>query len=74
MFYSTFPIREQALRWDWDFELKAAYTIGVLNLVFDEDAGSEDYYHYEIKLMNVVHKEVFFDKLNLVYLEMPKFS
>lgn len=73
VFYSTFPIREQALRGDWDFELKAVYTIGILNFVFDEDADSEDYYHHEVKLMDVERKEVFFDKLTFVYLEMPKF-
>lgn len=73
VFYSTFPIREQAKRGDWDFELKAVYTIGILNFVFDEDAGSDEYYHHEVKLMDVDSKEVFFDKLTFIYLEMPKF-
>ena len=27
VYYSTFPIREQAKRADWDYELKAVYTI-----------------------------------------------
>lgn len=74
VFYSTFPIREQAMRGDWDFELKAVYTIGILNFVFDENAGNEDYYHHEVKLMDVARKEVFYDKLTFVYLEMPKFN
>ena len=26
VFYSTFPIREQALRGEWDYKLKAVYT------------------------------------------------
>ena len=72
-FYSSFPICEQAQRSDWNFELKAVYTIGILNFVFDEDAGDEECYHHEVKLMDVRSKRVFFDKLNFIYLEMPKF-
>ncbi len=73
VFYATFPIREQVKRGDWNFELKAVYTIGILNFVFDEDAGDEECYHHEVKLMDVRSKRVFFDKLNFIYLEMPKF-
>lgn len=73
VFYATFPIREQAKRGDWQFELKAVYTIGILNFIFDEGRGNEDYYHHEIKLMDIHTKQVFFDKLNFIYLEMPKF-
>ena len=31
LYYSTFPIREQAKRTDWDYELKAVYTIAILD-------------------------------------------
>lgn len=74
VYYSTFPIREQAVRGDWDFRLKAVYTIGILNFVFDEDRDSENYYHHEVKLMDVERKTVFFDKLTFIYLELPKFK
>ena len=37
VFYATFPIREQAERGDWDYKLKAVYTIGILDFVFDND-------------------------------------
>ncbi|WP_455667332.1 Rpn family recombination-promoting nuclease/putative transposase [Phocaeicola sp.] len=73
VFYSTFPIREQARRGDWNFELKSVYTIGILNFIFDEDQSDENYYHHEVKLMDVRRKEVFYDKLTFIYLEMPKF-
>lgn len=59
VFYATFPIREQVKRGDWNFELKAVYTIGILNFVFDEDAGDEECYHHEVKLMDVRSKRVF---------------
>ena len=72
VFYSTFPIREQAKRGNWDYELKAVYTIGILNFVFNEN--DDEYFHHEVKLMDVHTKEVFYDKLTFVYLEMPKFN
>ncbi|MCU0429864.1 MAG: Rpn family recombination-promoting nuclease/putative transposase [Cytophagaceae bacterium] len=37
LYYATFPIREQAKRADWDFELKAIYTIAILDFIFEED-------------------------------------
>lgn len=36
--------------------------------------NNADYYHHEVKLMDVVKKEVFYDKLTFIYLEMPKFK
>ena len=73
VFYSTFPIRDQAKSGDWNYELKSVYTVGILNFVFDEDKDDEEYYHHEVKLMDVERKEVFYDKLTFIYLEMPKF-
>ena len=72
VFYSTFPIREQAKRGNWDYELKAVYTIGILNFIFEENDDS--YFHHEVKLVDMRSKEVFYDKLTFVYLEMPKFN
>lgn len=71
IYYSSFPIQEQAPRGKWNFELQRIYTIGILNFVFDKN--SDDYMHYEVKLMDIRTKEVFFDKLTYLYLEMPKF-
>ena len=33
VYYATFPIREQARRADWNFELKAVYTVAILDFV-----------------------------------------
>ena len=74
VFYSTFPIREQAQRGEWDFQLNAVYTVGILDFVFDEDKDSPDYYHHHVQLMETRRKKVFFDKLTYIYLEMPKFT
>ena len=74
VYYATFPIREQAPRGDWDFQLTAVYTVGILNFVFPDDEYNPDCYHHEVKLMDTEDKHVFYDKLTFVYLEMPKFN
>ena len=74
VFYATFPIQEQAKRGEWDFELKAVYSIGILDFVFEENKTTTDYFHHEVKLMETKRKEVFYDKLTFIYLEMPKFD
>jgi predicted transposase/invertase (TIGR01784 family) len=74
VYYSTFPIREQAKRADWNYELKAVYTIAILDFVFDEDKNDPGKFRYDIKLTHTETKEVFYDKLTFIYLEMPKFN
>ena len=72
IYYSTFAIREQAPRGEWNYELKGVYTIGILNFCFDKER--EGNYYHEVKLMDTASKEVFYDKLVFIYLEMPKFT
>ena len=74
VYYASFPIREQGLKGDWDYSLKAVYTVGILNFVFNESKDDKSYYHSEVKLMDTKKKTVFYDKLTFIYLEMPKFS
>jgi predicted transposase/invertase (TIGR01784 family) len=74
VYYSTFPIREQAKRADWNYELKAVYTIAILDFIFDEDKNDPDKFRYDIKLIDTETKEVFYNKLTFIYLEMPKFN
>ena len=74
VYYSTFPIREQAKRTDWDYELKAVYTIAILDFVFDSDKKEPDIFRYDVKLSDIETKKVFYDKLTFIYLEMPKFN
>jgi predicted transposase/invertase (TIGR01784 family) len=74
VYYASFPIREQGLRGDWDYRLKAVYTVGILNFVFNESKDDKNYYHSEVKLMDTQKKMVFYDKLTFIYLEMPKFN
>jgi len=74
LFYSTFPIQEQAGDGNWDFRLKAVYTVAILDFVFDEDKNDPDKFLYVVKLTDQETNRVFYDKLTFVYLEMPKFT
>lgn len=72
VYYATFPIREQSQRGKWDYELKAVYIFGILNFTFNDTDG--DYFHHEVKLVDLYTHKVFYDKLTFIYLEMPKFN
>jgi len=74
IYYSSFPIQSQAEKGDWNFELKAIYTVGILDFVFEHDKKDDDAYYHKVKLMNTKTSEVFYDKLTYVYLELPKFN
>jgi predicted transposase/invertase (TIGR01784 family) len=74
LFYATFPIQEQAKQNDWDFKLKAVYTVAILDFVFEEDKADTHKYRYDVKLTDIETCKVFYDKLTFIYLELPKFK
>ncbi len=75
LYYSTFPIQEQAKKGsEWNFELKAVYTVAILDFVFEEDKQDVEKYKYFVKLSDIETNKVFYNKLTFVYLEMPKFK
>lgn len=75
IYYSTFPIREQAEKGIWNYNLKAVYCVGILDFTFDD-------YENEPEKSDVVHTinlknqngKTFYDKLTYIYLEMPNFK
>ncbi len=74
IFYATFPIQEQAPKGrEWDYYLKAVYTIGILNFAFAE-SSDKDRYKREVQLLDKETFEVFYEKLTFIYLEMPRFK
>jgi len=74
IYYSTFPIQSQAPKGkEWNYYLKAVYTIGILNFSFP-DQNEQDRFLREIQLMDKQTFEVFYDKLTFIYLEMPRFK
>ncbi len=75
IYYSTFPIRDQAEKGDWNYNLNAVYCVGILDFTFDDyesDHEKGEVVH-TIKLKNQYGK-IFYDKLTYIYLEMPNFT
>ena len=75
IYYSTFPIREQAEKGGWNYNLKAVYCIGILDFTFDdyETEPEKSEVVHTIRLKNQ-HGKVFYEKLTYIYLEMPNFN
>ncbi len=71
IYYSTFPIQEQAKRGEWNYKLTDIFTIGILDFVFD-DAKAKNVIS-TVKLKDQSCK-VFYDKLTFIYVELPKFK
>ena len=75
IYYSTFPIREQAEKGEWNYNLKAVYCIGILDFKFEDyetEPERSAVVHF-IKLKDQFNK-IFYDKLTFIYLEMPNFE
>ena len=75
LFYSTFPIREQAPKGsDWNFCLKKVYVVALLNYrMSDEAFDSSDTIH-TIALMDMKTNKVFNAKLMFKYVEVGRFD
>lgn len=71
IYYSSFAIQKQAPKGNsWNFELNAVYMVCVLDFIFD----STDKWFHNVMLFDKETNEVFYDKLNYVYIELPKFN
>ena len=72
LFYSTFPIREQAKKGGWDFKLLPVYFIAILDFHYDEKE-EERKFRRDVCLKDQ-DGDVFFDKLHFKFLQMPLFN
>ena len=75
LFYSTFPIREQAPKGnDWDFKLNHVYTIALLNFDMNDEAFDKAKIRHHVQLCDTATHKVFYDKLEFIYVEIAKFD
>lgn len=75
LFYSTFPIREQAPKGaDWNFKLEHVYTVALLNYDMEEDSFDKHDINHEVGLLDKKTHKVFNDKLTFKYVEIAKFD
>ena len=71
LYYTTFPIQEQALRGKWNFSLTPIYFIGLLNFEISKFQNKPNYLHHG-KITDIKTKEVMYENLNMIYVEIPK--
>ena len=75
LLYSTFPIREQAVKGsDWDFKLSHVYTVALLNFDMKEEAFDQESICHYVKLCDTTTHKVFYEKLDFIYVEIAKFE
>ena len=73
VFYSTFPIRNQASKGeDWDFNLKSVYFVAILNFTYDEQEDKQKFCR-EVTLKDQDGDE-FYNKLHYYFFQMPRFT
>ena len=75
LFYSTFPIREQAPKGnDWDFKLNHVYTVALLNFSMNEDAFDKEKIRHHVQLCDTATHKIFYDKQEFICVEIAKFN
>ncbi len=73
IYYSTYPIQRAAEPGsEWNYQLPKVYMVAFLNFVMSDYAENPNYKH-DVKLVDIATNEVFYPKLNYIFLEMPKF-
>ena len=74
IYYTTFPIRDQAEKGDWDFKLSPIFCIAILDFVFDEERAETARNHISKVQLKDEYCNVFYDKLTYIFIEMPRFN
>ncbi len=83
LYYATFPIQAQAKKdvrnvkdkienYTWDYQLKSVYSVAVMDFAFEDSLPNK--VKHDIMLMDKETHTIFYDKLRLIYLEMPHFT
>jgi len=70
VFYSSFPIRSQAKKGDWNYKLEPVYCLGILDFSFSDTDPLRWHHIVQLKDQDGV---VFYDKLTFAFLELDKF-
>lgn len=75
LYYSIFPIKEQAETGDLVFDFKAIYCIGILDFIFHDYSSkkAKNRVFHIVKLKDE-DGETFYDKLTYIFIELPKFK
>jgi predicted transposase/invertase (TIGR01784 family) len=71
LFYTSFPIQKQAQRGNWDFNLNPVFLVAVLDFEYDEQQERREL--QRVVMLKGQNGEVFLDKLQMIFLQMPLF-
>jgi predicted transposase/invertase (TIGR01784 family) len=71
LYYTTYPVREQAQRGEWDFKLNAIYFIAILDFLYDVKSKAK--FRRDVILKDQ-DNEPFYEKLQFTFLQMPAFT
>ena len=83
LYYATYPIRDQYgesnMGGEWDYYLHPIYVVSIINFMLDPNKTKTGTppglaFRHDVRLMNEVTYEIFYDKLTLIFLEMPLFK
>ena len=87
LYYAAKAIRDQGVKGDptkrelvnkkskprkWNYRLNEVYLIAVMNFNFPGKEYKPDEYYHRVMLTDLDDHHVFYEKLTLIYLEMPK--
>lgn len=72
LFYSTFPIKEQAQKGAWSFKLMPVYFIAILDFIYGEKEEAAKF-RRDVCLKDQ-DGDIFYDKLHFKFLQMPLFN
>ena len=74
IYYASRVIQEQAKRGkDWDYALCPVYVVNIVNFEIDKEIEERDFLS-RIQLMYTDIHRTYYDKLTILYLELPRFS
>jgi predicted transposase/invertase (TIGR01784 family) len=74
LYYSTFPIQEQAVKGgQWNYELQAVFAIALLDFTFS-DKDKDKTIVNRVQLIDKADCKVFYDKLTFIFIQIPNFN
>jgi predicted transposase/invertase (TIGR01784 family) len=65
-------MKEKSKTKKWNYRLNEVYLIAAMNFNFPKKEYRPDEYYHRVMLTDLDDNHVFYDKLTLIYLEMPK--
>jgi len=72
IYYTTFPVQEQAQRGRWDFKLSKIFFIGILD--FSIPYFDDERYIRHGQIVDIESNKVMSETLNFIYIELTKFK